>query len=103
MTLYQVIQCCNIVTSYLQGTKKRKADAGGVVVLTRPLFVSRKETRRLTLKAPEAMSIGGKAAEKILKHDDGCDDNADTQHGKSGPTNLVDNSIVGKDATHLLN
>lgn len=71
------------------------------MVLTRPLFVSKKETRRLTLKAPEAMAIGGKAAEKILKQDG--EDHADSQQGKSGPTSLVDNSIVGKDATHLLN
>ena len=73
------------------------------MVLTRPLFVSKKETRRLTLQAPQAAAVGGKAAEKILKNDDDDGNGNADQHGKSGPTSLVDNSIVGKDAAHLLN
>ena len=61
--------------------------------------MSRKEARRLTLAAPEPTSFGGKALDKMLKDQkDGDQDDEPTNTRK-----LLDSSVVGKDASHLLN
>ena len=81
----------------MQVAKKRKTEMG-MVVLTRQPFLSKKETRRLTVCAPEPTSFGGKAFDKILKDDH--DPQGATQEDKK--PSLLDSSVVGKDAAHLL-
>lgn len=83
----------------MQAAKKRNIDPG-MVVLTRPPFLSKKETRRLTVNAPEPASFGGKAFDKILK-DDRHDEEGESK-GDKKPPSLLDSSVVGKDASHLL-
>ena len=83
----------------MQPAKKKKTNpADNIVILTRPPFLSKKDVKRLTLAAPEPAALGGKAFDKLLKRDDG---EKDASAKKT--SGLLDSSVAGKDAAHLLN
>ena len=81
-------------------TARKKRQTLGMVTLTRPPFISRKDARRLTLCAPEPHNFGGRAFDKLLKSEK--DDDIEEPNKKSAAS-LLDSTLVGKDASHLLN